>query len=138
MLPARNDLPTLAIIGAGRVGSTLAQTLRWRGYTITSVYSRTPESAQLLARKLGSRVADNVTDAALTATLTFLTVPDDTIRLVCEMLAYETDLTGHAVVHTSGVSGLDVLDAAKVHGAWVGGLHPMLAIMDRDISPRIA
>jgi predicted short-subunit dehydrogenase-like oxidoreductase (DUF2520 family) len=129
--------PTLAIIGAGRVGSTLAQTLRWRGYHITSVYSRTPESAHILAEKLGSPVAENVTDAALSANLTFLTVPDDMIQVVCEMLAYETDLTGRAVVHTSGVSGVLVLESAKAHGAWVGGLHPMMSIMDREISPRI-
>lgn len=132
------DRPTLAIIGAGRVGSTLAQTLHWRGYTVAAVYSRTEQSAQRLADALGSRVARSPTQAATSADLTFLTVPDDAIESVCEALAQDADLTGRAIVHTSGVSGLDVLEAAHKRSAWVGGLHPMLSIMDRDLSARMA
>src|SRR5258708_6128328 len=131
------DRPTLAIIGAGRVGSTLAQTLHWRGYSIAAVHSRTEQSARRLADALGSRVAASPAQAAMSADLTFLTVPDDAIKSVCEALARDANLTGRAVVHTSGVSGLDVLAAAKARGAWVGGLHPMLAIMDRDLSARM-
>ncbi len=130
--------PTLAIIGAGRVGSTLAQTLRWRGYSVTAVYSRTAESAIRLAEKLGTRVVESPVYAAMSAELTFLTVPDDAIESVCEELAEEANLTGRAIVHTSGVSDVSVLRAAKARGAWTGGLHPMLAIMDRDLSPNMA
>src|SRR5258708_4654399 len=132
-----DEKPTLAFVGAGRVGSTFAQTLRWRGYTVTAVYSRTPESARRLADKLDTRVAASAAEAAASARLTFLTVPDDAIAVVCAEVA-QTDLTGRAVVHTSGVSGISVLAAAQAKGAWVGGLHPMLAIMDRELSPRIA
>ncbi len=132
-----DERPTLAIIGAGRVGSTLAQTLRWRGYTVTAVYSRTPESAQRLANKLQTRVATSSTEAALGAELTFLTVPDDAITSVCEALACGADLTGRAVVHTSGVTSVSALAAARARGAWTGGLHPMLPIMDTELSPRM-
>ncbi len=134
-----DERPTLAIVGAGRVGSTLSQTLRWRGYTVTAVYSRSPESAQLLAERLDTRVVESPAEAAASARLTFLTVPDDAISSVCNELARNNvDLSGRAVVHTSGVSSVATLAAAREHGAWVGGLHPMLPIMDRDLSPRMA
>jgi len=133
-----NERPTLAIIGAGRVGSTLAQTLHWRGYTVTAVYSRTPASAQRLADKLTTRVAASAADAATNAQLTFLTVPDDAIVPVCEALSRGVDLRGRAVVHTSGVTSVSTLAAARVSGALTGGLHPMLPIMDAELSPRIA
>ncbi len=131
------ERPTLAIIGAGRVGSTLSQTLRWRGYTITAVYSRSVTSAARLAGKLHTEIARSAADAALSARLTFLTVPDDAITPVCEELARGADLTGRAVVHTSGVTSAAALAAAKASGAWTGGLHPMLPIMDTELSPRM-
>src|SRR5258708_24707778 len=88
--------PTLAIVGAGRVGSTLAQTLRWRGYTITAVSSRTGESAHRLAAKLDTRIAESPTDAALSAELTFLTVPDDAIQPVSQAFAAQANLSARA------------------------------------------
>jgi predicted short-subunit dehydrogenase-like oxidoreductase (DUF2520 family) len=130
--------PTLAFVGAGRVGSTLSQTLRWRGYVISAVYSRSPASAQHLAEKLNTRTAATPAEAALSAQLTFLTVPDDVIVQVCEALAHHQDLTGRAVVHTSGVSSVELLSAARASGAWIGGLHPMIPILDMDLSHRMA
>jgi predicted short-subunit dehydrogenase-like oxidoreductase (DUF2520 family) len=131
------ERPTLAIVGAGRVGSTLSQTLHWRGYMVAAVYSRTPESAARLAGKLHTRIASSAAEAALSADLTLLTVPDDAITPVCEDLSQDADLTGRAVVHTSGVTSVAALAAAKAHGAWIGGLHPMLPIMDTELSPRM-
>jgi predicted short-subunit dehydrogenase-like oxidoreductase (DUF2520 family) len=106
------ELPSLAIVGAGRVGSTLSQTLHWRGYNVTAVYSRTPASAQRLADKLGTRAVSSAAEAV--------------------------DLSGRAVVHTSGVTSMAALATAKVRGAMTGGLHPMLPIMDAELSPRMA
>jgi predicted short-subunit dehydrogenase-like oxidoreductase (DUF2520 family) len=131
------ERPTLAIIGAGRVGSTLSQTLRWRGYSVMAVHSRTPESAARLAAKLHTRIARSAAEAVLAADLTLLTVPDDAIRSVCDELARDADLTGRAIVHTSGVTSVAALAAAEARGAWTGGLHPMLPIMDTELSPRI-
>jgi predicted short-subunit dehydrogenase-like oxidoreductase (DUF2520 family) len=133
-----SERPTLAFIGAGRVGSTLAQTLYWRGYIIKAVYSRTAESAGHLAGTVSSKARTTVADAARSADLIFITVPDDAIESVCAELAQDPDLHGKAIVHTSGASGMAVLQTAKDRGAWVGGLHPMLSIMDRQLSPGIA
>jgi predicted short-subunit dehydrogenase-like oxidoreductase (DUF2520 family) len=130
--------PTLAFVGAGRVGSTLSQTLHWRGYVVSAVYSRSPASAQHLAEKLNTRTVASPVEAALSAQLTFLTVPDDVIAQVCQTLARDQDLTGRAVVHTSGVSGVELLLAARASGAWIGGLHPMIPILDMELSHRMA
>jgi predicted short-subunit dehydrogenase-like oxidoreductase (DUF2520 family) len=134
--------PTLAIVGAGRVGSTLSQTLRWRGYIVSAVYSRSETSARRLAEKLNTRIASSPAEAAASALLTFLTVPDDAIVPVCEALArdshLDSDLEGKAIVHTSGVTNVATLAAAQAKGAMVGGLHPMLPIMDTELSPRVA
>ncbi len=63
---------------------------------MTAIYSRTPASAQRLADKLGIQPVESAAEAARSACLTFLTVPDDAIIPVCEALARDQDLAGRA------------------------------------------
>lgn len=83
-LPSR---PSISIIGAGKVGSTLARLLSASGYQITAIYNRTPEKAVSVANELGVSVAETL-DEVLSADLIFLTVADDVIEAIAEQLSH--------------------------------------------------
>src|SRR5260370_35274980 len=78
MLPAMKR-PSLAIVGAGRLGTALAMRLAEAGYSIPQVIARgNPQSlrtARKLARKVGARVVTMRT-TQLTADLIWFCVPD--------------------------------------------------------------
>jgi predicted short-subunit dehydrogenase-like oxidoreductase (DUF2520 family) len=116
-------------VGIGKVGTVLARLLHARGFTIGAVYSRTTINAEVLGNKIGAKVAVFAADVASTVDLVLLTVPDDAISLVTMELA-ALNLTGKAVVHTSGVHEAVVLSSLSMRGAWVGSLHPIYPFAD--------
>ncbi len=123
-----SDKPSLAIVGAGRVGQTLGVLLARAGYRVVAVHSRTRESAETLAGRVGAEVVGSPEAAAKAADLVLLTVPDDVIEPVCAEIARRGGWgPGKAVVHTSGAHSLDSLESAREAGAHVGSLHPLQA-----------
>jgi predicted short-subunit dehydrogenase-like oxidoreductase (DUF2520 family) len=122
--------PAIGVIGAGRVGTALAVWLHAAGYTVASVYSRTPASAQTLARRTGAVAFADAAAAAQAADLILLTVPDDAIGAAAASLAV-ADVRGHAVVHTSGALDVSALAALAQAGAQVGSLHPAFPFATR-------
>jgi predicted short-subunit dehydrogenase-like oxidoreductase (DUF2520 family) len=129
-----NDLgakPSIALIGAGRVGSTLVRALHAAGYTITAVASRTADHARELAAHTGARLT-TTRETPHHAALTLIAVPDDQLPAVVATLAEYGDLQGRTLVHCSGVQPTAVLAPAQERGAHIGGLHPLAAIATRD------
>ncbi|HEY79214.1 MAG TPA: DUF2520 domain-containing protein [Dehalococcoidia bacterium] len=113
----------LGFIGAGTVGTALAARLSQKGYPVVAVYSRSPESAQRLARVVaGCTVADSAQGVADAAELVFITTPDGAIPLVAEQVNWRA---GQNVVHCSGADSTDVLEPARGLGAQVGAFHPL-------------
>ena len=102
-----NEPPRIAILGAGRLGTTLAAALTAHGREVQLAHARDRAKAQ------------TALDAA---DLVFLTVPDAAIPAVCASLRWRT---GQAAVHCSGALGLDVLASATEAGALAGCLHPL-------------
>src|SRR4051812_16597078 len=100
--------PTVGFIGAGKVGTTLARLLFARGFVISAVYSSRANHAEGLARLVAAKVAVSAGEVTASSDLTFLTVPDDVIGEVAAAVA-TTELSGKAVVHTSGVYEANVL-----------------------------
>ncbi len=124
--------PSLALIGAGRVGSTLVRALHATGYTISAIASRTPDHAHDLAAQTGAQQT-TLLEAPLMADLTLIAVSDDQLDDVVDMLAiYGDDLHDRTLVHCSGVRPAAVLAPAHERGASIGGLHPLAAIARRD------
>jgi len=114
--------PTLAFVGAGKLGTALAKACAAAGYRVTVIYSRASEDAAALAGGLPETEA--VTDIARVtdADLTFLTVPDDAIAPVCASIPWTRS---SCVVHCSGALSLDVLETATQAGASAGSFHPL-------------
>lgn len=116
--------PTLGIIGAGKVGATLARLWFRAGYPIVTIYSRQRQQAESLAVQVGARAVASPADTD--AQLVLLTVPDDAIESVASQLAMaDADLSGRAYIHTSGAHDAAVLAALRARGAMTGSLHPI-------------
>lgn len=117
---------SIAFIGAGKLGSALAQALSQRGVVVGQVASRQASSAQHLAARMpGCQAVDAATAAR--ADLVFLTVSDDGIGPLAAQLPWRA---GQAVVHCSGATEVSVLQPAADAGAEIGGFHPLQIFSD--------
>ena len=126
---------TVAIIGAGRVGSSLGFLLTRAGYTVTAVVARTEESAEKAQAFIGAgKALTDVVQAATTADVVFITTPDRAIKTVCEAIASSGGFRpGMLVVHTSGAHTLDLLASARESGAYRAVIHPLQSIPSREL-----
>jgi predicted short-subunit dehydrogenase-like oxidoreductase (DUF2520 family) len=122
----------LGFIGAGRVARALAKAFSRVGVRVSAVSSRASASARALAAELpGCKAHDTAQPVVDGSDVVFLCVPDDAIAKVAAGLTWRE---GSAVVHCSGASELDVLDAARRAGARVGSFHPLLMFADTEIA----
>jgi predicted short-subunit dehydrogenase-like oxidoreductase (DUF2520 family) len=126
---------TVAIIGAGRVGSAVGFLLNRAGYAVTAVVTRTEDSAKKAQAFIGSGLA--LTDpvkAAMTADMVFITTPDDAIKTVCDVIARGGGLRqGTLVIHTSGAHTRELLDSAREAGAYRAVIHPLQSIPSKAL-----
>ena len=91
---------SVAIVGAGRLGTALATALRAAGVGVLGPFGR---------------------GAAITADAVVLCVPDSEIGAAAQSVAGAAPLVGH----TSGATPLSALEPAATAGAAVFGLHPL-------------
>lgn len=125
--------PTLSIIGAGKVGCTLARLLYAAGYRIGAVYSRNKEHSQELAGLVGSIAVTTAGEAVQNADLVLLTISDDAISIVARAIQSEI-WTNKAIIHTSGAQDREVLAVLAARGAMTGSLHPAFPFADVETS----
>jgi len=113
----------IGFIGAGTVGTVLANGLSKNGYKVVAVSSRSLSSATNLAQTLnGCRASTNNQDVSDAAELVFVTTPDDAIAPVVSKVQWHTR---QSVVHCSGADSTIILEPAKKAGAHVGVFHPL-------------
>lgn len=117
----------VGVVGAGRVGASIAAALRSAGHEIVAAAGESDASRGRAAELLPGVPLDKPSAVARACDLLLLTVPDDMLGNVVSMLAASGALReGQIVVHTSGAHGLDVLGPAAEVGAWVIALHPAM------------
>lgn len=115
-------MQTLGIIGAGPVGTTFGVCLSKRGFPVVGVADINAAAAEGFARRVaGGRVFARAQELVDAAEIVFITTADDRIAPVCAALAWRQ---GQVVVHCSGASTVQALEAARQQGALVGSLHP--------------
>ncbi|HTD48970.1 MAG TPA: DUF2520 domain-containing protein [Acidimicrobiia bacterium] len=119
--------PTLALVGPGRAGTTIALALLEAGWRARSVAGRAPDapSTTSAAACLGAD-ASLVSDAGRGADLVIVATPDRAIEAAARTVAASLEPDA-LVVHLAGSKGLDVfgplLDVrADIR---VGALHPL-------------
>ena len=120
-------MKSVAIIGAGRLGTALALSLSRSGYGISAVADASPAAARRLARRLrGVAPAASNRQAAGQADVVFLCVPDSAIGAVAvELAGRGLDWRGRLAVHCSGALGAGELDPLRRRGALTGSAHPV-------------
>lgn len=124
---------TVAIIGAGRVGSSVGFLLARSGFAVTAVAAQSVRSAEQAITFIGSGSPGAGTAGVLAADIVFITTPDRTIREVCGEIARSGLLKkGALVVHMSGAHSLDLLNDAKERGAFRAVLHPLQSVPSRE------
>src|SRR6267143_1594486 len=96
---------SLAIVGAGRVGSALGRRLSEVGWKIGAVVTRSEASARRAVRFIGAgKACAGMTTRILASRVILIATPDDEIAHVAQDLARigEEELRGRVVWHTSG------------------------------------
>ncbi len=124
---------TVAIIGAGRVGSSMGFLLQRAGFTVVAVVTCSMESAKSAAAFIGAgEPSTDVALASANAGIILLTTPDRAIRETCDKIADAGIRPGSIVIHTSGAHSLDLLSAAGARGAYRAVLHPLQSLASRE------
>jgi predicted short-subunit dehydrogenase-like oxidoreductase (DUF2520 family) len=124
----------IGIIGAGRVGCSLALALSQRRVPIAGIYSRSAASAEFAAQAVRCRSFDSLKELVDTGDILFITVPDTAIAPVAREIAQisgEAGLSGKVFLHCSGALSSGVLDCIRKAGGAVGSLHPIQTFPDR-------
>ena len=134
---------TISIIGAGRVGQTVAKRLRALGWRIGAVVTRSRPSARAAVRAIGGGTPHSaLTAEALGADVILLSVPDDALASVAQRLARIAHVNASRksrakiVLHTSGALDHRVLAPLARRRAATGSMHPMQTFTGR-IAPRL-
>jgi predicted short-subunit dehydrogenase-like oxidoreductase (DUF2520 family) len=120
------------VVGAGRLGTSLALALERAGHPIAAVASASETAGQALAARLAGAVCSNAEAVAAGCELVLLTVPDDALSTLAAALPWAR---GQRVVHCCGALGLPVLEAARTAGALCGCLHPLQTFPERFGDP---
>ena len=129
----------VGVIGAGRVGSVLAAALRSAGHEIVAAAGESDASRRRAAALLPGVPIEKPTTVARQADLLVLTVPDDMLANVANMLSASGAIRpGQLVLHTSGRHGLAVLAEAAAVGARTIAMHPAMTFTGTDVDlPRL-
>ncbi len=131
--------PSFAIVGCGKVGTSLGWFLSKRGYALTGVATRSPESAEAAARLVGTECfSDKPWEVTLPADIVFITTPDAAIAGTCRDIQAHGGFRKNAVVlHCSGSLPSTILRSEGGSDYHTGSLHPLqsFAALKTDSNP---
>ncbi|MBT2382713.1 Rossmann-like and DUF2520 domain-containing protein [Streptomyces sp. ISL-11] len=128
--PSPQDRParlTVGVVGAGRVGPSLAAALRLAGHRPVAASGVSDASVRRAAALLPDVPLVPPAEVLARAELVLLTVPDDVLPgLVAGLAETGAVRPGQLLVHTSGRHGTAILDPARRAGALPLALHPAM------------
>ena len=135
MLPALNRQTPIAVIAAGRLGSSISGAMLRAGYSVAAVSSRRAVHREWLSANLvGPAITEKAQIAADLATVVFIAGPDSSIEEICDAVKWRND---QAVLHCAGVLPVSALKSAAAHGASTGGFHPLQTFPSPECSDRL-
>ncbi|PIP12468.1 MAG: hypothetical protein COT45_02295 [bacterium (Candidatus Stahlbacteria) CG08_land_8_20_14_0_20_40_26] len=113
---------TVAIVGIGRVGTSIGVALCSAGYRIIGLSSRGKKDSPLFS--VCKDFSIKPYEVTGLADIVFLTVPDDVIEEVCRKIArFGGFKDSSLVIHTSGALSSDILSSAE--GCRYLSIHPV-------------
>ncbi|MBC7745148.1 MAG: DUF2520 domain-containing protein [Flavobacterium sp.] len=101
----------IVLLGSGNIATHLGKAFKMAGQNITQVWSRNFDKALELADAVGAAPISSLTNINSKADLYIIAVNDDAIRTIAENLKIEKG----TLVHTSGTSGLNILDGVTLN-----------------------
>lgn len=127
---------TINIVGAGRLGKTIARLcVNNKVGEILGVYTRSAQTAAEAVAFIGQGSAVCNLEDLPAADITFITTPDDAIQPICVKLATLKCLKKNSVVvHCSGSLPSQVLRDAKSCDCFIASVHPMRSFADPQLS----
>ncbi len=108
----------ICFIGAGNLATHLSKSFHDNGFNISQIYSRTTDSAKLLADSLKTKYTSLISDIDTNADIFFIALKDSVIDEVLSQINFNNKL----VVHCSGSLPLSVLDKYSEN---TGVLYPL-------------
>ena len=123
----------LGVIGAGKVGISLACILKKKGLTISGVSDNAAASLQRAEAYLGPEIfyTGSNKDVIDRSDVVAITTQDRVIKdVVAEIDSSTEDLTGKLIFHTSGADPSSILKPLDKKGALLGSLHPLQTFPD--------
>lgn len=123
-----------SIVGAGRVGVSLAAALVRRGWKIASIVDLDGRAAREARRLIGAgRTAAALGPSSRPGGVVIVAVPDDAVGRAAAALARSgVDWSGRTVLHTSGLLSARALEPLRKRGARTASLHPVQAFPRKD------
>ncbi|MDD3652697.1 MAG: DUF2520 domain-containing protein [Desulfotomaculaceae bacterium] len=123
--------PSIAVVGAGKVGSAIALLLSRQGYPLVGVSDKRLSSAMRVAEELMVIATTKPEEITVSADVVFITTPDRIIAQVAgEINERKGFKYGQIVFHTSGFHPAEEVGIARYSGAMVASLHPLQSFAD--------
>lgn len=137
--PPTDRLPRcrVAVVGPGRVGTTLAAALTRAGHRIVAVGGGSEASRdRFTAAIAGCRASAEPAEAARAGDLVLVATPDDVLEeVITDLVVARAIDEGDRVVHLSGAQGLEPLRRAALAGARVAACHPAQTFPSGQVDP---
>ncbi len=122
------------MVGAGRVGTVLANALRSTGHAVVGVSATSQDSRDRADALLPGVPVLEVPDVVERSELVLLTVPDDVLSdLVTGLASLGAFQPGQLLVHTAGRYGVDILAPARACGAIPLAIHPAMTFTGTSV-----
>lgn len=125
--------PSVAIVGAGRLGTALASALDACGYEVRALVSRRAAGARRAAARVGLKtlaLGAGESERLPQVELLFITTPDDALEETVASLSSLTDVRARVALHTSGALSSEVLAPLRARGYVAGSMHPLAAVSE--------
>jgi predicted short-subunit dehydrogenase-like oxidoreductase (DUF2520 family) len=137
MLPHMKGRPSIAIVGPGNLGSTLAVSLGRAGYRVNSIVakraSKSVDRARKLARDVGASLLFDPVDVR--ADIVWFCVPDSHIASAASWFAKTLRQKEKVALHSSGALTSDELNILRRNGVSVASVHPLMTFVPGSRSP---
>lgn len=124
----------VSIIGTGKAGTSLAYSLKKKGWKILYLFDKERSAVAESREILGGGKIENIERIIEDGNFFVLSVPDGEIKKVAKKIAkLNKNLKGKIFIHLSGSIPSKILKPIKEKGGEIGSLHPVFPFSKKKI-----